>query len=306
MAGKRFDASLKHLVEAYPSDWAAYLRPFLGIADAGPVKAIDSDVSTVSAAVDKVLHIGGGRPWLLHLELQSSHFHRLAEQLLLYNVLLQDRHRLPVRTVVLLLRPEADRPHLTGVLRQAWPEGQAYLEFHYTVVRLWEQPVESLLAGGLGLLPLAPLAGIPTEQVRRVIRRMEKRIAAETPAAEAAELWTATLVLLGLHYSREFAYQVLSGVRAMKESVTYQAILEEGKAEGIAQGKVECARDLLLDLGGERFGPPDAATRTALGSISDLEDLKRLIKGVSGANDWAELLAVSRSRQPKARRKKPS
>jgi hypothetical protein len=156
MARKRFDASLKHLFETYPQDWLAYLRPHLGVPSAGPAKLIDSDVSTVSAAADKVLHVGGRESWLLHLELQSSHFHRLAEQLLLYNVLLSDRHDLPVRSVVLLLRPEADRGSLTGVLRKAWPKGQPYLEFHYTVVRLWQQPVGALLGGGPGLLPLAP------------------------------------------------------------------------------------------------------------------------------------------------------
>jgi hypothetical protein len=299
---KRFDASLKRLVETYPRDWAAYLRPLLGVSGGGLVKAIDSDVSTVSAAVDKVLHFGGRKPWLLHLELQSSHLHRLAEQLLLYNVLLQDRHRLHVRSVVLLLRPEADRRHLTGVLRKAWPEGQAYLEFHYTVVRLWEQPVEGLLSAGLGLLPLAPLAGVPAEQVEPIIRRMEKRFAAEAASAEAADLWTATLILLGLNYSKEFAAHVLRGVGAMKESVTYQAIL----AEGEAKGKVEQAREMLLAWGGKRLGTPDAATRAAVEALDDLDYLNRLGERIFDVTDWADLLATPRPRQTKQRRKKHS
>jgi predicted transposase YdaD len=306
MAGKRFDASLKHLVETYPRDWAAYLRPFLGATDAGPVKAIDSDVSTVSAAVDKVLRVGGRRPWLLHLELQASHLHRLAEQLLLYNVLLQDRHHLPVRSVVLLLRPEADRPNLTGVLRQAWPEGRVYLEFHYTVVRLWEQPVEALLAGGLGLLPLAPLAGVPTEQVERVIRRMEKRIAAEAPATEVADLWTATLVLLGLNYSAEFANYVMRGVRTMKESTTYQAILAEGEAKGKAEGKVEGLRGLLLHLAGKRFGEVEPMLVGWVRTLDDLDYLTRLIERVYEAADWDDLLSTPLPQKAKGRRKKPS
>ncbi|HEY8749106.1 MAG TPA: hypothetical protein VIM11_14075 [Tepidisphaeraceae bacterium] len=50
----------------------------------------------------------------------------------------------------------------------------------------------------------------------------------------------------------------------MKESVTYQAIIEEGEAKGIvkgmvkgnAEGRVEEARSLVLRLGNRRFGPP--------------------------------------------------
>jgi hypothetical protein len=303
---KRFDASLKRLVETYPRDWAAYLQQFLRVPGGRPVKAIDSDVSTVSAAVDKVLHISGKKPWLLHLELQASHLHRLAEQLLLYNVLLHDRHHLPVRSIVLLLRPEADRPDLTGMLRRTWPEGQTYLEFHYAVVRLWEQPVESLLSAGLGLLPLAPLAGVPKEQVKRIIRRMDKRIAAEAPTAEAANLWAATLILLGLNYSAEFAAHVLQGVRSMRESTTYQAILAEGRAEGKAEGKIEGLRDLLLHLAGKRFGEVDPMMRGWVQSLDDLDYLTRLIERVYEVAGWNDLLSTPRPQQTKGRRKKSS
>jgi predicted transposase YdaD len=296
VARKRFDASLKHLLETYPQDWLAYLLSHLDLTSAGPAKLIDSDVSTVSAAVDKVLRVGGRKPWLLHLELQASHFHRLARQLLLYNVLLTDRHDLPVESVVLLLRPEADRGSLTGVLRQKSRAGRQYLEFHYTVMRLWEQPVEGLLTGGLGLLPLAPLANVPAVQVEGIIHRMEQRIGAESAPAEAADLWTATLVLLGLSYSAEFAAHVLRGVSAMKESVTYQAIL--------AEGKIELARDLLIDMASDRFGPPDPATRATVGAIASLDDLRGLIKRVSAAAGWGDLLATSSSRQAKGRRRK--
>lgn len=63
-----FDASLKELIEQYPSDWL----PLAGLGTAASVDVIDADLSTVTAAADKVLHIGKRPPWLMHLELQSS------------------------------------------------------------------------------------------------------------------------------------------------------------------------------------------------------------------------------------------
>ena len=44
---------------------------------------------------------------------------------------------------------------------------------------------------------------------------------------EAGEIWTATYVLMGLRYTAEETETLLQGVRAMTDSVTFQAILEE-------------------------------------------------------------------------------
>jgi hypothetical protein len=210
--------------------------------------------------------------------------------------LLSHRHGLPVRTAVLLLRPDAERASLTGVVRRSWPEGDCYLEFHYTVIRLWQQPPESLLTGGLGLLPLAPLAAVPEEQVEGVIRRMEERMKAEAAPEEAGNLWAATYVLLGLHYSREFTAQLMQKVRAMKESVTYQAIIEEGKTLAL--------QETLLALGTEQFGSPDEATRRTVLAITDLEYLQALAVRVLKAPSWEELLATPEPRARSRRRKR--
>ncbi len=51
---------------------------------------------------------------------------------------------------------------------------------------------------------------------------------------------------MGLRYAPSLARQLLQGVRNMRESATYQAILEEGEAIGEARGKVEEARDVLF------------------------------------------------------------
>lgn len=297
MAAKRFDATLKHLLETYPRDLMQYLLPFLGIPRVGSVEVVDADLSTVTAAADRVFRIGGRQPWLLHLEIQSSHDPDLARNLLRYNVLLEVRHDLSVRSLVLLLRPQADRRSLTGELRREWPEGDLYLTFCYGVVRLWQQPVEALLTGGLGLLPLAPLADVPAEQVEGVVHRMEHRIAADASQREADDLWAATYVLLGLTHSREFAAEIMRRVLSMKDSVTYQAIIEEGEVLG--------ARMILLDQGSLRFGPPDEAARATLLSLNKPGQLKKLGRRLLEVSSWEELLATPRPRRSGGRRRSP-
>lgn len=292
MPQKRFDAALKHLLEKYPADVPRYVLRFLGSPPARGIEPIDTDVSTVTAAADKVYRIRGPQAWLLHLELQSSHNPRLAQQLLLYNVLLSARHRLPVHSVVLLLRRQADRGSLTGHLVQEGHCG-VYLRFDYVPIRLWQEPVEPLLTGGPGLLPLAPLANVPSGRLESVVGRVAERLEVETPA-EADELWAATYVLLGLQHSDTFIDQLFRGVRGMRESSTYRAIIREGK--------VEALQEVLLKLGIEQFGDPDAETRSVLLAIKKLGQLIEMIRALPATTNWDKLLATPPPRPRRRRR----
>jgi hypothetical protein len=75
MEFNRFDVSTKELVWDDPAAW---LDGF-GIGSRGPVEVIDSDITTLSAAADKVIKVGGTEPYLVNIELQSSHQADLVE-----------------------------------------------------------------------------------------------------------------------------------------------------------------------------------------------------------------------------------
>ena len=298
-----FDITLKHLLEAHPADC---LR-LVGLPTAAAIDVIDADLATVSAEADKVFRVNDRPPWVMHFELQASYDADLAERTLRYNVLLNNRHGLPVRSVVILLRPKADGPEMTGVVRHTLADEQ-YLEFKYRIVRLWQKPVEDLLAGGVGTLPLAPLTAVKEPELPAVIRRMKARVSAELPPSEEAILWTATYVLMGLRYDETLAAELLRGVRAMEESVTYQAIIRKGKAEGRAEGRAEGeaeeARRILLRMGTKAFGAPDAATQAAIAGVLDRERLEALIDRVAEVKNWQELLAKPRSQRRNGRKRR--
>lgn len=117
---KPFDNATKELLERYAEPW---LRCF-GLVPDGPVRVIDADLSTVSAEADKVFRIDGPTPYLVHIEMQSSADLTLPRRLLRYNVLLDLRLDLRVRSVAVILRPEADRSNLTGSLQLHLPDGR--------------------------------------------------------------------------------------------------------------------------------------------------------------------------------------
>jgi hypothetical protein len=179
-----YDASTKYLVETRLADWLS----LCGRTTSAELRIIDADLATVTAAADRVLHVFDKPPWLLHLELQASRDRDLLLNLPVYNVLLSRRHRMPVRTVVVLLRKSADWPELNGTFQQGLAGESPYLVFRYEVVRVWQLPPETFLNGGLGILPMAPLSAVAEADLPDVIRRMDERIRAEATPAEAGPL----------------------------------------------------------------------------------------------------------------------
>jgi len=108
-------------------------------------------------------------------------------------------------------------------------------------------------------------------------------------------------VLLGLRYEQAFIDRLLQGVRAMKESFTYQAILEEGRKQGLEEGQAEGMREVLLHIGTRKFRrEPSEAVRAHLQAISDPAELQRLSDRLLEVNSWAELLQPASS-TPKSR-----
>jgi predicted transposase YdaD len=288
---KKFDATLKTLLELSPDDW-----PVLVGRPRGRAKVINADVSTVTAGADKVLRVNGRPPWLLHLEFQRGPDRSLPLRMHVYNALLEERHGLAVCSVAVLLSPRANLSNLAGTYRQQLKGEPAYLTFTYRVLRVWELPVEPLLTGGPGVLPLAPISAVTEAEVPSVIRRIKERLSEPPLTSEAARLWTATYVLMGLRYKAGWVDHLLEGVGAMEESVTYQAIVEKGRVQEL--------RRVLLLQGTNRFGPPDAQVTAALEAMSNVTVLERLAVRLLKADSWAELLesaskGARRRKQPR-------
>jgi hypothetical protein len=311
---KPFDAAMKELVGLDPATWLAHF----GVRPSGPVSMLTTDLAgTVLAEADQVLHVDGPTPWLVQLEFQASRDPTLASRLHFYSTLLERRYGLPVQSLVALLRPEADAADLAGRLERHLPDGRVYLTFGYDVARIWEEPVEAVLAGPLATLPLAPLTRVSPVELAGILRRIEERVRQEAAPAAAERLRAGTYLLLGLRYPEDMIDDLLRGVgsmaEALKYSSTYQKILAEGMAEGRArgeaegrargeaegrargmaegraEGRAEEARRLLLRLGAKRFGQPDARIIAALDRMRDPERLEELAERVVEITGWDDL-----------------
>jgi hypothetical protein len=188
--------------------------------------------------------------------------------------------------VVVLLRREASSVALTGVLSRTDETGE-YLRFRYSVVKVWELPCEPFMTGPLGTLALALLTDEAQPHLPNLIQRIDSRAQQETQSSqEASEIITACSLLLGLRYDKDDISRLFRGVRGMRESSTYQAILEEGQEQGVRNG---IRRVIRVDAI-ERFGEPSSDQDTLLKSFTDLDHLERIRKRIFQATGWDDLL----------------
>ncbi|MGL4462127.1 MAG: hypothetical protein ACRC1K_08230, partial [Planctomycetia bacterium] len=287
-----FDATLKSIVAERPGDFA----PFFGLPTNEPAAAANVDLSILTAATDVALSFGKPIHTVYDLNFQSGPDPTLPPRLLLYNVLLYQRHGVPVRTKLMLLRKKADHPYLTGNL--TYGEGRHRVEFNYEVLRLWQQSVDAYLNGGLAALPLAVLCKLPEgrrlpQALREVVRAIEKRLGKEASHAEALRLLKAAGTLALMRVPKSKMEAIFEGVGLMSQLAAYDEAILEGVVKGKIEGKIEGMRDVLLLLGGRRFGQADDAVRSELTSIHDLDRLDRLTGALLTAGSWRELLETA-------------
>ena len=308
---KSFDNTLRWLLDRYPEDW---LR-LIGAPGTGPVEVLDTKLTQAFEA-DKVFRAANPRPHLYHLEFQATYDENLPERILVYNTLAYRQHRLPVHSVALLLRPQADGPAMTGHLARERIQGDRYLEFRYDVIRVWKLKWRDVAAAGTGALPLATLTEDGERDAATLVGELNARMRSRKSSAELYALWSTVHLMLGLKYSPDEISETWQGVEIMsfsdvlQESSTFQRILkmgqeqgrergieeglelgrEQGLEQGREQGLLEARREVLLDLGAQLLGQPTKAVRTRISKMKDAERLDELIHRLPQAENWRDLM----------------
>lgn len=271
---KPFDAALKELVTTFPADWLDRL----GIPITEPPEVISAELSTVTAAADTFIRVG---KLVVHIDLEAGPDEDLATRMLLYNVLAHRHTGLPVRSVAVLLRSNAQRANLTDRVEYE------NLRFRYDVIKVWEIPSEELLLGGVGMLPLAVLGKAASgrsrgDELPMVVSEIVQQ-AQQDAQPLASKIVTAAFILAGMHHTPELVQLAFQGAMDMIESSTFELVQQ--------LGYVKYSRDLLIQQGTEKFGDaPTAEQLEKLKSIHELKKFKRLLIRLIKVDSWTALL----------------
>ena len=75
----------------------------------------------------------------------------------------------------------------------------------------------------------------------------------------------------------------------MRESDTYQMILEEGVERGRSRGRLEGALEALLLVGSPRLGEPDPAARERILGETDPALVEEWLRHATRVESWSDL-----------------
>jgi hypothetical protein len=308
-----FDGANKHLFENRPIDWLRFARLPVPRSQKD-VAIVDADLSNImTIAADKLIRVNnvpGIGSYLAHIEFQSGPDRNLDDRILLYGAASRRRHKLPVLSVVFLLRPKALSQEVTGGVHDQL-DPIARLDFGYHLVPVWKLPPEAVMSAGVGVLPLAPITAVRKEGLAPLIGAVKRRLDAELPPQLGKEFMLAMRVLMGLKYEESLTEKLMQSITEMTDSVEWQKIhrrgkaeglaeglaegiaegIAEGKAEGIVEGIVEGERRSLIRLGTAKFGRPSPTVLKRLGRVADAGDLGRLSRRLLTASGWTDLFA---------------
>ncbi|MBC8139536.1 MAG: hypothetical protein H8F28_26960 [Fibrella sp.] len=308
---KPYDLGVKSLIRFQPKEWLEFLSVPAGNA---AVELLDADLSSLNLVADGLLKVADTVPHGVHIECESGAKGAvLADRLLTYNIFAERMTTLPFQSFAVLMTPKSNSPSLTGTLEKRSPDGEVYLTFRYTVVRLYELSPETFLNAGLSVVPLTLLGDIRYTDLAQTVERMRSRFATESAdKKQEQELLAATYVLTGARYSRKLANKILKGalrnVFDVRESDTFQEILEigraegqmqglakglaEGQAKGFAEGQAEAERqtlrDAILRIGTRRFGAPSPDVTRRVQGMDDVSQLNQLLDRLLGTESWHE------------------
>jgi predicted transposase YdaD len=140
-----------------------------------------------------------------------------------------------------------------------------YAEF--TVIRIWEVPVEDLMKYP-GLLAFSALGKTdhPEQVLRSAVRETTKQV---KDIDLQHEILGAAYLLSGLVLDKSVIGKIIRR-DVMRESVTYQAVLEEGREEG----RLAERRSMVMSLLQEGMAI-DLITRVTGWSVAEVTQLKQ-------------------------------
>jgi hypothetical protein len=222
---------------------------------------------------------------LFLLEVATYPERRVGEQLTRDLMLVYlDRGELP-EAVTLVLRPKGKyRVPRSRNLRSR--HGLSSCRLKWRLVELWTIPAEELLeAQDVGLIPWVPLTDF-SDSPETMIRRCRDAIEQHAPPAEKANLLAVTQVLTYLRYNDLGLLTILGGRQVMLESPLIDELFAEKYGELLTQRTREVTRETACETAHQyivtvletRFGDIPRDLAEGIGSVSDEEQLKGLVR----------------------------
>lgn len=201
------------------------------------------------------------------LEFQTRWKWDVPIRLLEYYARFRLKYRLPVLSVVFLFRKREGLEPLY--------EDES-VSFRYNLIKMWELKAEEVLQKDeLWLYPFVP---VMESEEKDIFNAEEKIYSSSLETRDKADLLTALSIFSGFKGEKIVRSLLKRRRDIMIESPAYDIIKEEGLQQGLQQGMLEDAREMVLDALSFKFGVIPVELVQKMKRIEEREIFKQLLR----------------------------
>ncbi|MEH1918465.1 Rpn family recombination-promoting nuclease/putative transposase [Nostoc sp.] len=290
---KAVDISTKKLISLAPNNWAKWVT---GIPDIVTGEILNTEFQWISRQSDVVIQAESPQygKFLILNELQLRHTSEMPRRMRAYAALAEEKYKLQTYPVLINILKISNSEIPTSFASNFI--GLRAIQ-DYRVINLWEVDVNIAFETPLpSLLPFVPIlkGGENESTIREALRML--RADEQLNQLETVLAFFATFVLESTLVQEIMRWDMT----VLRESPWYQEILREGQARGQAEGEAlgEArgeVRGIISSIETSleaKFGSDGLELMSQISQISDLEQLKEILRRIVVANTIQELRNV--------------
>lgn len=290
---KAVDISTKKLISLAPNNWAKWVT---GIPDIVTAEILNTEFQWISRQSDVVIQAESPQygKFLILNELQLRHTSEMPRRMRAYAALAEEKYKLQTYPVLINILKISNSEIPTSFASNFI--GLRAIQ-DYRVINLWEVDVNIAFETPLpSLLPFVPIlkGGENESTIREALRML--RADEQLNQLETVLAFFATFVLESTLVQEIMRWDMT----VLRESPWYQEILREGQARGQAEGEAlgEArgeVRGIISSIETSleaKFGSDGLELMSQISQISDLEQLKEILRRIVVANTIQELRNV--------------
>ncbi|MEH1972306.1 MAG: Rpn family recombination-promoting nuclease/putative transposase [Nostoc sp.] len=286
---KAVDISTKKLISLAPNNWAKWVT---GIPDIVTGEILNTEFQWISRQSDVVIQAESPQygKFLILNELQLRHTSEMPRRMRAYAALAEEKYKLQTYPVLINILKISNSEIPTSFASNFI--GLRAIQ-DYRVINLWEVDVNIAFETPLpSLLPFVPIlkGGENESTIREALRML--RADEQLNQLETVLAFFATFVLESTLVQEIMRWDMT----VLRESPWYQEILREGQARGEAEGEARGeVRGIISSIETSleaKFGSDGLELMSQISQISDLEQLKEILRRIVVANTIQELRNV--------------
>ena len=286
---KAVDISTKKLISLAPNNWAKWVT---GIPDIVTGEILNTEFQWISRQSDVVIPAESPQygKFLILNELQLRHTSEMPRRMRAYAALAEEKYKLQTYPVLINILKISNSEIPTSFASNFI--GLRAIQ-DYRVINLWEVDVNIAFETPLpSLLPFVPILkdGENESTIREALRML--RADEQLNQLETVLAFFATFVLESTLVQEIMRWDMT----VLRESPWYQEILREGQARGEAEGEARGeVRGIISSIETSleaKFGSDGLELMSQISQISDLEQLKEILRRIVVANTIQELRNV--------------